>query len=67
MLGILFYLLIAAIICGAAYYIAGMIPLPGPFLRIFQIILIVIFAIVVLYLLFSMLPMMPGLPRGGRL
>ena len=63
MLGILFYILITAIICGAAYYIVGLIPLPGPFLRIFQIILIVVFVIIVLYLLFALIPSMPSLPR----
>jgi hypothetical protein len=34
MLGILLYLIIAAIICGVLYMIVGMIPLPGPFNRI---------------------------------
>ena len=64
MLGILLYLIIAAIICGVLYYIVGMIPLPGPFNRVVQIIIIAVFLIIVIYFLFAMLPMMPGLPRG---
>jgi hypothetical protein len=58
------YLIIAAIICGVLYMIVGMIPLPGPFNRICQIIIIAVFLIVVLYLLFALIPSMPSLPRG---
>jgi len=63
MIAILFYLLIATIICGAAYYIVGLVPLPAPFGRICQIIIIVVYIIIVLYLLFAMVPMLPSFPR----
>ena len=64
MLSVLLYLIIAAIICGALYYIMGMIPLPGPFNRIVQVIIVVVFLIVVIYALFALIPLLPGLPHG---
>jgi hypothetical protein len=62
MLSILFYFLIVTIICAAVYYILGIVPLPGPFLRVAQIVVIVIWLIIILYLAFALLPGLPSMP-----
>jgi hypothetical protein len=48
---ILIVLLIMALILGLIYWIATLLPLPAPFLRVVQVLIALIFLLVVIYLL----------------
>jgi uncharacterized YccA/Bax inhibitor family protein len=54
MLGFLVEFLVALIVFGLIYWIAGMIPLPEPFKRIVMVVLVVIFCIWLIYFLLGL-------------
>lgn len=54
MLGLLFQVLIAAIICGVILYLVNLIPGVAPFAQAVRVVVIAIFVIWLLYILYSL-------------
>lgn len=61
MISLLVSVLILILVCGAVFWVVGMMPLPSPFNNAAKIIIGVIFILVLLGMLFGHVPMVPVL------
>jgi hypothetical protein len=63
MIDLLLYVVILCLVFGLIWWSLSIVPLPGPFDRIAQVVLVVIFVICIIIILMGLVGSSPGLRR----